>query len=113
MDWLKWIRTQWDRCGAWVCIIAGAGALVAGWIGVTSTAYPAEQLPYILSGGVGGIFLLGLGAMLWLSADLRDEWNKLDHIEQVVRDGQPLAAAAEAEPKPNGAGRSRPKAGRR
>jgi hypothetical protein len=28
------------------------------------------------------MFLLGLGAMLWLSADLRDEWRKLDRIER-------------------------------
>ena len=113
MEWMSWIRTQWDRCGAWVCIIAGAGALLAGWIGVSSTAYPAEQLPYILSGGVAGIFLLGLGAMLWLSADLRDEWNKLDRLEQAVRQGQQIATAAEAEPKPNGASRSRAKASHR
>jgi hypothetical protein len=113
MDWMRWIRSQWDRCGAWACILAGVGALVAGWIGVSSTAYPAEQLPYILSGGVAGIFLLGLGAMLWLSADLRDEWNKLDRIEQAVRDGQQLAGAVEAESRPNGASQSRPKASRR
>jgi hypothetical protein len=51
-------------------------------VGVSGTAYPADQLPYIISGGVGGIFLLGLGAMMWLSADLRDEWRKLDRIDE-------------------------------
>jgi hypothetical protein len=37
-------------------------------------------MPYIASGGLGGIFLLGLGSTLWLSADLRDEWRKLDEL---------------------------------
>ena len=81
MDVAKWLRLQWDRVGAWVCIALGGIALLIGWIGISGTSYPAEQLPYILSGGIAGIFFLGLGAMLWLSADLRDEWNKLDHLE--------------------------------
>jgi hypothetical protein len=60
--------------------------VVVGGGGVSGSAYPAEQVPYVISGGVGGVFLLGLGAMLWLSADLRDEWRKLDRIEQAVRE---------------------------
>ncbi len=86
MDFEKWLRLQWDRAGAWLCVAAGAVLLVVGWVGVSGSAYPAEQLPYVISCGVGGVFLLGLGAMLWLSADLRDEWRKLDRIEQAVRE---------------------------
>ncbi len=86
MDFGKWLRLQWDRAGAWLCVVAGAVLLVVGWVGVSGSAYPAEQLPYVISCGVGGVFLLGLGAMLWLSADLRDEWRKLDRIEQAVRE---------------------------
>lgn len=82
MELLNFARRQWDRVAAWACILLGAIALVAGWVGVSTTAYPAEQIPYVLSGGLGGIFLLGVGALLWLSADLRDEWRKLDRIER-------------------------------
>jgi hypothetical protein len=92
----KWLRLQADRVGAWVCIALGAIALLVGWFGVTSTAYPAEQIPYVLSGGIGGIFLLGLGVMLWLSADLKDEWRKLDRIEEKMpkRERPPLSQAS-------------------
>jgi hypothetical protein len=92
----KWLRLQADRVGAWVCIALGAIALLVGWFGVTSTAYPAEQIPYVLSGGIGGIFLLGLGVMLWLSADLKDEWRKLDRIEEKMPDREqpPLSQAS-------------------
>jgi hypothetical protein len=83
----KWLRLQWDRVGAWLFVVAGGIALIVGWVGVSGTAYPADQLPYILSGGVAGVFLLGVGAMLWLSADLRDEWRKLDAIEKNMRHG--------------------------
>jgi hypothetical protein len=81
----KWLQLQWDRTLAWVLVAAGAVALIVGWVGVSGTAYSAEQLPYIISGGIGGIFLLGVGATLWLSADLRDEWRKLDRIEEALQ----------------------------
>ena len=96
MDTAKWIRLQWDRGLGWVLVGAGALALIIGWVGVSSTAYSAEQLPYIISGGLGGIFLLGVGATLWLSADLRDEWRTLDRIEEALaqRDPEPVLAEA-------------------
>ncbi|HVW32389.1 MAG TPA: hypothetical protein VHL53_07610, partial [Acidimicrobiia bacterium] len=81
----KFIRTQWDRVGAWVLVAAAAVALLLGWLGVTRTAFPAEQIPYIVSGGLLAVCLVAVGAMLWLSADLRDEWRKLDAIEDALR----------------------------
>ena len=89
MDVSKWLRLQWDRVLAWAFVGVGAGALIAGWVGVSGSPYAAGQLPYIISGGIGGIFLLGIGATLWLSADLRDEWRKLDCIEEALREGRP------------------------
>jgi hypothetical protein len=81
MDSKQWLRKNPDRVGAWLAILLGAIVLYLGWDGASSTAYPAEQLPYILSGGIGGALLVALGATLLLSADLRDEWRKLDRIE--------------------------------
>src|SRR4051812_25088562 len=86
MDLLTWVRAQWDRVLAWVLIGVGALCLLIGWIGVSGTSYVAEQLPYVVSAGLFGLFLLGLGATIWLSADLRDEWRKLDRIEDTLRD---------------------------
>lgn len=81
------LKSQWDRAAAIVSSAVGAIFLLLGWIGVSGSAFLAEQAPYILSGGVGGIFFLGLGATLWISADLRDEWRKLDRIEEALKDG--------------------------
>lgn len=80
------LRTEWDRTAAVVLVVAGGLVLVLGWFGLSDKALTAEQIPYLLSGGVGGIFLAALGATLWLSADLRDEWNKLDRIERLIED---------------------------
>ena len=64
-------------------------------------ALTAQQIPYIISGGIGGLFLLGLGAMLWLSADLRDEWRKLDAIERQLRvESDTHSEPSHAEPDP-------------
>jgi hypothetical protein len=84
VDLINWLRVQWDRAGAWLCIALGILALILGWVGVSGNAYLAGQMPYLISGGVGGVFLLGVGGMLWLSADLRDEWHKLDRIERAL-----------------------------
>ena len=84
---LKVLKSQWDRSAAIVLTLAGVICLVAGYAGVADSAILAEQTRYIVSGGIGGIFLLGLGATLWISADLRDEWRKLDRIERALADG--------------------------
>jgi len=87
MDLNKLLKTQWDRAAAIGFTALGALFLLVGWIGVSGTAYLAEQAPYIVSGGIGGLFLLGLGSTLWVSADLRDEWRKLDRIEAAIGEG--------------------------
>jgi len=80
MDFLTLVRNQWDRVAAWVAIVLGALLLLLGWLGVSDALLPTEQVPYIVSGGLGGICLIGIGVMLWLSADLRDEWSELHEI---------------------------------
>jgi hypothetical protein len=83
---MSYLRNQWDRVGAWVCIVGGIIALLVGYLGVSGTLNTGEQIPYVVSGGLAGLFLLGLGALLWLSADLRDEWRKLDAIDRHLAD---------------------------
>jgi hypothetical protein len=81
-DVLRWARTQWDRVAAVALAAGGAVALLIGWVGVSDAVYPAGQIPYVISGGLVGIFLVAVGGALWLSADLRDEWRELHRIEQ-------------------------------
>ena len=115
MDLLNILRYQWDRVGAWVAIALGALALLLGWLGVSREVLPAAQIPYIISGGLGGVFLLGLGAVLWLSADLRDEWRQLREINvrlgETSLDGRAPASPDEhVTPSADGAGPSAPQA---
>jgi hypothetical protein len=97
MEIVKFVREQWDRAGAVAAAVAGGLLLLLGWFGVSDAIYPGEQIPYIVSGGLGGIFLLGLAAVLWISADLRDEWRKLDDLDSTLVSLRDLAAALAVE----------------
>lgn len=85
MDVKTLLREQWDRVAGIGCVVLGALALLLGWIGISGTSLSYKQLPYIISGGLLGIALIGVGATSWLSADLRDEWRKLDRLDESVR----------------------------
>jgi hypothetical protein len=77
---LTWTSFEPDR--RWLCIAGGITAMIAGYLGVSGTLYTGEQLPYVVSGGLVGLFLLGLAALLWLSGDPRDDWRKLEAIDR-------------------------------
>jgi hypothetical protein len=79
------LKLFWDRVAAVTCVVIAAVMLIVGWVQVSSYSDAGEQIPYIMSSGIGGLFLLWIGTTLWLSADLRDEWRKLDVIDENLR----------------------------
>src|SRR5438132_14088415 len=85
VDISRWLRTEWDRVLGFGLIGLGAVFVVLAYFGVSDSPYLAQQLSFITSGGIGGLFLLGAGATLLHTADVHDEWRKLDRIEQAVR----------------------------
>jgi hypothetical protein len=83
-DLFRICRNHWDRTAAVLAVLGGFGALVGGWAGARQSVFAFRQIPYLLSGGLAGVCLVGVGAALWLSADLRDEWRKLDRLEEIL-----------------------------
>jgi hypothetical protein len=84
MEMKAFLRANWDRAAAGGMVILGLVALVIGWFGVSGTGLVAEQNPYLISGGLFGIALIGIGCTVWLSADLQDEWRRLDALEETL-----------------------------
>lgn len=82
---LQLLKLFWDRAAAVVCVVAAVVMLLSGWISLSAKSDAGDQIPYIMSGGIGGLFLLVIGATLWVSSDLRDEWRKLDALDESVR----------------------------
>lgn len=88
MEILRYLRLHWDRVGAVVALLAGVVSLVLGYVGTAGTEYIAEQIPYLISNGLGAILLLTVGAVLWISADLRDEWRVMCKQSEAIRTEQ-------------------------
>ena len=86
MDLRTFLRAQWDRALGVGCIALGAIALLLGWLGVSGSAIGYKQLPYVVSGGLVGVVLIGLGLTALLSADLRDQWRSIDSLDSSVRE---------------------------
>ena len=93
MEILKVLRVQWDRTLAVVAALIGALCLLLGYVGVSGTGHVAAQLPYFISGGLFGIFLLAVGCTSWVSADLKDEWRELHTMRQLLDEDLQLRAA--------------------
>lgn len=68
----------------WALCLAGAVALLIGYWGVSGTLDPGKQLPYIISGGIGGVFALGAGAALIFAADLGDARRQIGEMRALL-----------------------------
>ncbi|MFA5889898.1 MAG: hypothetical protein WDA27_02915 [Actinomycetota bacterium] len=66
-------------------VFAGVIVAVAGYLGVSAETQVAFQLPYFASAGVGGLMLLGFGSAMLLSAQLERDTDRVDQLEEAVR----------------------------
>ena len=83
MEFLNLLRSQWDRAAAIACALAGAIALIVGWIGTSGTEHVAEQMPYIISAGLTGIFLLGVSVVRRVAA-VDEPVSQLVHVNPIT-----------------------------
>ena len=81
----------------WALVIIGGLLVVAGYIGVSGKDSEALQLPYLASGGIGGLAVVGLGSALLISADVRLERERLSAIEGELVELQDLLRSLKSE----------------
>jgi hypothetical protein len=87
---------------------AGIAALIIGWSGASRSTYVEEQIPYLISGGLMGVALSTIGALLffthWLTISIKEARaqelsRRADHEELMAArrcDHEELLAALRA-----------------
>ena len=80
------LRLAFRPWAGWVLAALGALALFLGWYGVSGTAVPAKQLPYLVSGGLTGIGLLVVAAALFAADDVRQQLRSVKALESKVEE---------------------------
>jgi hypothetical protein len=68
----------------WVFIGIGALLVLLGYLGVSREAIVEKQVPYLVSGGIGGVLLCVVGAYFLGTEQLRKDSGRLDRLESMV-----------------------------
>jgi hypothetical protein len=85
------LRVRYGRLLGLLFCVAGFIVIALGWNGMAREACPDCQLPYIVSGGAGGVALILFGVALLVLAQLRAERIRL--AEQIGDALRPLVQA--------------------
>ena len=98
-----------------ILILGGIVAVLVGWVGISGTLDPGKQMPYLISGGIGGAMAVAVGVTLLISNEhVRDRESldelygrlesletMVDEVEQhLVRLRHQVVEAASGEPAP-------------
>ena len=80
----RWVGRALRPYAGWVVAGLGGILILAGYMGVSRNALVAKQLPYLISGGIGGVALIGIGAVFLGTEELRRDSGRLDRLERMV-----------------------------
>ena len=75
---------RWRAVLAWILMALGGVAILVAWYQVRDLPEVYLQMPYLISGGVGGAVLIGLGAALLITQDFRDDKQRLSALETKI-----------------------------
>jgi hypothetical protein len=82
----KWVADALRPWLGWILIGIAALLMLLGYFGVSREAIPAKQIPYLVSGGIGGVFFAVLGAYFLGTQEMRNDSGRLDRLERMVEE---------------------------
>ena len=82
----RWVGAAIRPWLGWILVAIGALLMLIGYFGVSREAQPGKQIPYLVSGGIGGMFLAVLGAYFLGTQELRRDGGRLDRVEAMVEE---------------------------
>ena len=80
----RWVGKATRPVIGWILVGVGALLVLIGWFGVSREAIVAKQLPYLISGGIGGVLIAVIGAYFLGTEELRKDSGRLDRLERQV-----------------------------
>jgi hypothetical protein len=75
-------------------LITGVVVVLIGYVGIRDESSVELQLPYLASGGIGGLALIGIGIAAYLKAGMKEQTQ---HVAEVVESLEVWKASALAE----------------
>jgi hypothetical protein len=81
------------RGAAVVLTVAGLVAVLVGYLGVRNHSDIVLQLPYFISGGVGGLALMGLGALALIQYQMRIQARRFAEVTDALDEWKEQALA--------------------
>src|SRR5207244_8228959 len=82
------------RAAAALLTVAGLVAVLVGYLGVRDQSHIELQLPYLISGGLGGLVLMGLGALVLIQYQMRVQARRFAELTDVLDEWKEQALAA-------------------
>lgn len=73
-------NVEWRQALGALSLLAGVVAVFVAWFGISGTLDPGKQMPYLVSGGIGGAALIAVGMTLFLSLEHARDRAALDSV---------------------------------
>lgn len=80
----RWVGAATRPVVGWILVAVGALVILLGYVGVANQALVAKQLPYLISGGIGGIAIVAVGTYFLGTEEIRRDSGRLDRLERMV-----------------------------
>jgi hypothetical protein len=97
----RWFGKATRPWVGWVFIGIGGLLVLLGYLGVSRESIVEKQIPFLVSGGIGGVLLCVVGAYFLGTEELRKDSGRLDRLEAMVQElHRALLVDREGAPKP-------------
>jgi len=80
----RWVASATRPVVGWILTALGALAILFGYLGLSRKAFVGEQLPYLISGGIGGMVLVIVGGVFLATEDIRRNLARVDDLQRTV-----------------------------
>jgi len=82
----RWAGKAARPWAGWAFIGLGALLVLLGYFGVSRESIVEKQIPFLVSGGIGGVLLCVVGAYFLGTEELRKDSGRLDRLETMVQE---------------------------